>query len=438
VAFVGTLNVNAVFSQNLSNVATGTTVITTAAVASVDVAPAVASVSVGRTVQLTATPRDTAGNALTGRAVGWSSSNEAVASVNGSGLVSGVAEGTATIAATSEGKSGSASVTVATAPLPPPHGGNEPAYDPAAHYLIADDNLDSFNAFTAENGSPAFRDRYRRGRAAYPGGPSNSDLLATGTADRAEDDGVLTMVTGRGGSGKAIRLLYGGADGGGDLLVGPTVNDLNSAGELDGTLPEVAGEYEHFYFTCWFRTSPGADPAGANSSSVKGFMFWANFPNRVEWRPARLRYGGSRWDKPRWTRGGGIPQNASMGVDYWQTDDGYPPLWSNYNDGNWHRLTTEIHAGPAVPNSERGQRLWLDGEYIYDDVGRLPKLFDMFGHGAGKDWNGNDLTGGFRWSATPTTEGFSVWGNFVNGDAAKQTTQFTIDFDDWIVWTNKP
>src|SRR2546425_9580673 len=83
-------------------------------VASVVVAPATASVSVGQTTQLTATPRDSTGAPLTGRAVSWSSDNAGVATVNGSGLVSGVAAGLANITATSEGKSGTAAVTVST------------------------------------------------------------------------------------------------------------------------------------------------------------------------------------------------------------------------------------------------------------------------------------------------------------------------------------
>jgi len=92
----------------------GTAAITVAhvPVASVTVTPASASVSVGQTVQLTATPKDANGSPLTGRVMTWSSSNTSVAGVNGSGLVSGVAAGSATITATSEGQSGTSAITV--------------------------------------------------------------------------------------------------------------------------------------------------------------------------------------------------------------------------------------------------------------------------------------------------------------------------------------
>src|SRR5439155_1542489 len=81
-------------------------------VASVTVAPPSAGVQVGQTVQLTATPRDASGSPLTGRTVAWSSSNTGVAAVTGTGLVTGVGAGSATVTATSEGKSGTSSVTV--------------------------------------------------------------------------------------------------------------------------------------------------------------------------------------------------------------------------------------------------------------------------------------------------------------------------------------
>ena len=86
-------------------------------VSSVGVDPASASVVAGATVALTATPQDADGNPLSGRVVTWASDAPAVASVRGSGLVTGLTPGTATITATSEGKSGSSGVTV-TAPPP--------------------------------------------------------------------------------------------------------------------------------------------------------------------------------------------------------------------------------------------------------------------------------------------------------------------------------
>src|SRR5213078_2020090 len=75
------------------------------------------SVTVGQTAQLTATPKDASGNPLAGRVVTWGSSNPGVATVNGSGLVTGMAAGPATITATSEAQTGTAALTVTTVPV---------------------------------------------------------------------------------------------------------------------------------------------------------------------------------------------------------------------------------------------------------------------------------------------------------------------------------
>jgi uncharacterized protein YjdB len=96
---------------------TATVNVTLAPVASVTVTPSSANVAITGTVQLTATPKDANGNPLTGRAISWSSSDNTIATVSSSGLVTGVAAGTVTITATSEGKSGTASITVAGAPV---------------------------------------------------------------------------------------------------------------------------------------------------------------------------------------------------------------------------------------------------------------------------------------------------------------------------------
>ena len=83
-----------------------------AAVARVTVSPDSTIVQPGRTVQLTARLEDAAGNPVSDRTVDWISYDATVATVSG-GVVTGVAAGTATITATTDGKRGSARVTVA-------------------------------------------------------------------------------------------------------------------------------------------------------------------------------------------------------------------------------------------------------------------------------------------------------------------------------------
>jgi uncharacterized protein YjdB len=95
----------------------GSSVTAVEPVAAVTVGPASATIAAGAKQQLTATMTDASNNVLTGRAVTWTSDN-AAATVDPSGLVTGVSAGTATITATSEGKTGSSSITV-TPGVPP-------------------------------------------------------------------------------------------------------------------------------------------------------------------------------------------------------------------------------------------------------------------------------------------------------------------------------
>ena len=90
---------------------------TAPAVASVDVSPSTGNLFIDETLQLSATPTGAAGETLTGRTVTWNSSDAGVASVSASGLVTAVGVGQADVTATSEGISGSSSITVAQRPV---------------------------------------------------------------------------------------------------------------------------------------------------------------------------------------------------------------------------------------------------------------------------------------------------------------------------------
>jgi uncharacterized protein YjdB len=70
--------------------------------------------AVGATQQSTATVvlKDASGNTLSGRTIGYSSNKPTVATVSSGGIATGVSTGTASISATSEGKSGAATLTV--------------------------------------------------------------------------------------------------------------------------------------------------------------------------------------------------------------------------------------------------------------------------------------------------------------------------------------
>lgn len=96
--------------------------VTPVPVASVTATPATATIEVGATQQFTAGLHDALAIALSGRGIVWSSSDTAVATVDASGLVTARPYGggdsrTVTITATSEGRSGSATVQVTPLPV---------------------------------------------------------------------------------------------------------------------------------------------------------------------------------------------------------------------------------------------------------------------------------------------------------------------------------
>ncbi len=83
----------------------------------VTVSPDQLGVMVAQSTQLTATAFDAGGDPLPGRVIAWQASNPAIAAVTTTGVVLGVSEGgPVTITATSEGKTGSSTVTVGPRP----------------------------------------------------------------------------------------------------------------------------------------------------------------------------------------------------------------------------------------------------------------------------------------------------------------------------------
>jgi len=86
------------------------------AVQAVVIAPQADTVDVGERVQLVATAHNSSGAVLADRAFSWSSSNDAIASVNGAGLVTAYAAGIVIIAARADQVVGVANIVVRPKP----------------------------------------------------------------------------------------------------------------------------------------------------------------------------------------------------------------------------------------------------------------------------------------------------------------------------------
>jgi hypothetical protein len=107
----GTAHIIATSESKSGNATVTVSLPTPVPVATVTVSLATSALTVGQTTQATATTRDANNVVLTGRTIAWSSDNTTVATVSGTGVVTAAAAGTARITATSEGKSGNATLT---------------------------------------------------------------------------------------------------------------------------------------------------------------------------------------------------------------------------------------------------------------------------------------------------------------------------------------
>jgi uncharacterized protein YjdB len=86
-------------------------------VASISISPTVSSEYPGQKIQLTATLKDDSRHTITGPQITWSSSNTTIATVDATGVVTGVARGSAVIAASADGKSATATINVLSVPV---------------------------------------------------------------------------------------------------------------------------------------------------------------------------------------------------------------------------------------------------------------------------------------------------------------------------------
>jgi len=160
--------------------------------ASVGVTPGTSSVAVGGTVQFTATIRDQYGNTVSGTPT-WSSATTSVATVNSSGLATGVAAGTSQIRAAFSGFTGSSTLTVTS--------GTTTTTNPATvtNLQVASTTASgvtlSFSSVNDGTGSPA---RYQIRYAVTPlgWGWGSATPVAEGTcAGQVQGGAIGTMVT---------------------------------------------------------------------------------------------------------------------------------------------------------------------------------------------------------------------------------------------------
>jgi hypothetical protein len=405
---------------------------TPAPVATVTVSPATGNVLVGSTLQLTATTMDASGNTLTGRTITWTSSSPTLATVSSGGLVTGVAVGSVTFTATSEGKSGQSQISVNT-PLPPPPSGPDEPQDPGAGYLWSDDFdryasvISMMSTGTCAAGSdgaglPSAESVYGR-RTAHAAG---SDTQACNEEINAGGQVRYQLITGRSGSGKALRgaIATTTTSQGIDWLT-PWGNNSKLAHDVNKTL--VVQYY--------FRVSPGGLPG---SVGMKWFELWVN---ELGGRPVqRLQWSTNGGSQTQWRVTDGPNTMSGPG----RALQSIPPRLSTVNDGNWHRATflfranssttyryvsgstsaTEVYSGTSSRDGRMA--MWVDGIKIID-IQQSQVNVPVPG-GGGAVWC---YQGDVDWIPHASGE-YIMWPSTIN--SPMPNPPWTLDHDDLKVW----
>lgn len=161
-------------------------------VAGIAVSPDNVTLVPQETISLTATPRDASGIALSGRVIAWLSTVPAVASVDASGLVTAVASGVTNVTATTEGKVGSATVTVRDGGFIGPSGGQAVTAAGNVTVLVPAGALSTSSALTITAVSNPQPDPKLVAGSAYEFGPVGTTFNQAVTIRIKYDAGSLT------------------------------------------------------------------------------------------------------------------------------------------------------------------------------------------------------------------------------------------------------
>lgn len=184
----------------------------------VTVAPDKAVLVPVQTVGLTAMLRDASGSPLSGRALAWASTSPVVASVDGSGIVTGTAPGTATITATSEGKAGTALIIVKEGTLLGAAGGQAVGFGGKARIVVPAQALSSNTQVTIEAVANPPADPRLVAGTAYDFGPAGTQFTVPVTLQLRYDAAALPPAAVPG----QFRIARLGADGVWSPLAGGT------------------------------------------------------------------------------------------------------------------------------------------------------------------------------------------------------------------------
>ena len=339
-------------------------------VASLTVAPTTGTLTEGGTLQFAATPRDASGAPLTGRSIVWSTSSGTVASVSTTGLVTAESPGSATITATSEGRSGTAALTVTDVPV------STVTVTPSSGSMAVGST--SQLTATPRNASGAAL----TGRT-VTWSTSAGSVATVGTTGLVAAQGVgsaTITATSEGKTGTAAITVSGGGGGGGggggsNHALQFYANVLNGKGRvtipLDAPARAVDIGATDFTIEFWLQAQPGANNQGTGCGGS----------DALEWIGGNIVL-----DRDR----GGLGRKYGLSLLGGRVTFGYSTGSDNQgrsicggprvDDGQWH------HVGVTRRVASGATALFIDGVLVASATGPAGDISYPNGTGAG----GND------------------------------------------------
>ena len=302
-----------------------------ARVATVEVTPPTATVPVGQTVQLTATPQDSTDAPLPDRPVTWTSDNPAIVSVDVNGLATGKTPGSATITATSEGKSGVSYITVTEIPSVPVA---SVTVSPPTATVEVDQTVQLTATPKDANGSPLTGRTVTWSSSATAVAIVNGSGLVTGRASGA----ATITATSEGQRGTAEVTVTARPQGRGEVLVGAgDIADCGSSGAeaTAALLDAIPGTV--------FTAGDNAYSSGTASEYANCYdPTWGRHKARTRPAPGNHEYNTSD----------AAPYYAYFGANAGPSGRGY----YSYDLGDWHLISLNSNIDMSAGSA---QELWL-------------------------------------------------------------------------------
>ncbi len=299
-------------------------------VASVSVSPSSATTKVGLTVGFTATVLDARGRTVSNAAVSWSSTNLGVASVGATGVVTGVAVGTALVIAEAGGFRDTSTVVVesATTDSPPPPSGAAACASPRAEWIWCDD-------FETDRLSGYFE--YSSASGAF---------VRTAGVGRGASQGMRARFAAGQVSAGSLKLAFGRTP---SAYFRPV-----DAGTTD---------YRDVYWRLYLRTQDGWTGGGGHKLSRATVFAGSN------WSQAAIGHlwgGGATLtiDPASGTTEDGVLQTTTYNdfpnLRWLGARTGVTPLFDDAHDGRWYCIEAHMRLNDA--GQVNGvQEFWIDG-----------------------------------------------------------------------------